>query len=117
VRAHLTATACVAVLLIGLSSTPAVAQDIFTTENFRNDRERWTDPAYYRNNTAGQLRGQAFNFDSGGEGTGQLAGSRAYGSKGAATTGLVDEMLRSPYPYTSAWEHYQALLAAARGGT
>ena len=116
-RAHLTATACVAALCIGLSSTPAVAQDIFTTENFRNDRERWTDPAYYRNNTAGQLRGQAFNFDSGGEGTGQLAGSRAYGTKGTATTGPVDEMLRSPYPYTSAWEHYQALLAAARGGT
>ena len=58
-----TARAWIAALLVGLSlSVPAAAQTtIFTTTDFRQDRDRWTDPAYYRNNTPGQLRGMAIN--------------------------------------------------------
>ena len=102
-RANLTATASLAALLIGLSmGLPAAAQDIFTTEDFRQDRELWTDPAYYRNNTVGQLRGMAINVDR-------------YGSEGTGRVGALD--LASPYSYTSAWEHYQAWLDEAEGGT
>jgi hypothetical protein len=99
------------------SQNAALEHDLFTTDNFRNDRDLWTNPAYYRNNTPRQIRGQAFNFDSGGEGSGQIAASRAYGTEGSATSGPVDELLRSPYPYQTAWEHYQAWLQEADGGT
>lgn len=115
--AHLTVTASIAALLVGLSlSVPAAAQTtIFNTTDFRQDRERWTDPAYYRNNTVGQLRGMAIDFDSGGQGTGQEASARSYGSEGTGRVGALN--LASPYPYTSAREHYEAWLKEARGGT
>ena len=109
-----------AALLVGLSlSVPAFAQTtpltIFTTKDFHQDRDRWIDPAYYENNTVGQLRGMAINFDSGGRGSGQEASARAYGSKGTGRVGALN--LASPYPFTSAWDHYQAWLTNARGGT
>ena len=51
--ARFTAKASIAAVLVGLSlSGSAVAQTtIFTTTDFRQDRDLWTDPAYYRNNT------------------------------------------------------------------
>jgi hypothetical protein len=106
-----------AALLIVLAATaPAAAQTtIFDTPDVRQDRERWTDPAYYRNNTVGQLRGMAIGIDTGGRGGGQRATARLYGSEGTGKVGALD--LASPYSYTSAWEHYEALLKAARGGT
>ena len=71
--ARFTAKASIAALLVGLSlPVPAAAQTqttIFTTTDFRQDRDRWTDPAYYRNNTPGQLRGMAINVE--GRRTGQ----------------------------------------------
>ena len=111
--------ALIAGLLLGAAACAeaADAPDLFTTENFRNDRTLWSDTAYYRNNTAGQLRGQAFNFDSGGAGNGQIASSRAYGTEGSASTGPVDDLLKSPYSYTTAEEHYQAWQEEADGGT
>ena len=112
-------TALMTGLLFGAAACAqaADAPDLFSTENFRNDRALWTDPAYYRNNTSGQIRGQAFNFDSGGEGTGQIATSRAYGTEGSAVPVPPRELFASPYPYTSAWEHYQAWQEEAGGGT
>lgn len=109
--------ASIAALLVGLSlSVPAAAQTtIFNTTDFRQDRERWTDPAYYRNNTVGQLRGMAIDYDSGGRGSGQEATARAYGSAGTGRVGALN--LATPYPYTSAWQHYEAWLKEARGGT
>ncbi len=105
-----------ALLLILLLAIPASAQTtIFNTRDFRQDRDLWTNPAYYRNNTVGQLRGMAINYDSGGQGTGQEASARAYGSEGTGRVGALD--LASPYRYTTAWEHYQALLKEANGGT
>ncbi|MGY9106587.1 MAG: hypothetical protein ACKVG0_08660 [Alphaproteobacteria bacterium] len=118
--ASASAAALIAAALITISASAQgqnLPRDLFTTDDIRNDPDLWTDPAYFRNNATRQIRGQAFNFDSGGEGTGQLAGSRAYGTEGNATTGSVDELLRSPYPYTSAIEHYQAWLEEADGGT
>jgi len=104
-------------VLLGLSlAVPAAAQTtLFTTTDFRQDGERWTDPAYYRYNTVAQLRGMAIDFDSGGRGSGQEAAARAYGSEGTGKVGALE--LGSPYPFTTAVEHYEAWLKQARGGT
>ena len=96
-----TITTSVAVLLISASlSSSAVAQDIFTSTDIRQDRALWTDPAYYRNNTVYEIRDMDRDSFFGEEGTGEV--------------GAVD--LASPYPHTSAWEHYQAWREAANGG-
>ena len=112
-----TARASIAALLVGASLSVPTAQTakptIFTTTDFRQDRDLWTDPAYYRNNTPGQLRGMAINVE--GRRTGQELSARVYGSQG---TGRADAAnYKSPYPYTNAWDHYQALLKQANGGT
>src|SRR5262245_41860626 len=110
-------TGSISALLVGLLlSVPAAAQTtIFNTKDFHQDGELWTNPAYYLNNTVGQLRGMAIDFDSGGKGSGQEATARAYGSAGTGRVGALD--LASPYPYKTAAEHYQALLEKAKGGT
>jgi hypothetical protein len=92
----------IAVFLAGLSSScPAGAQDIFSTRDFRQDRERWSDPAYYRYNSADEMR--------------EMDQATAYGLEGTGRVGAME--LASPYPYASAWEHYQAWLEIADGGT
>src|SRR6476620_10016572 len=107
VRATLWISASAGATLIGLAlSIPIAAQTekstIFTTNDFRQDRALWTDPAYYRNNTPGQLRGMAINVE--GRRTGQELSARPYGSQG---TGRADApSLKSPYSYTNAWDQY-----------
>ncbi len=108
-----TASRCAFVALAGLAAS-ADAQTIFTTEDFRADRELWTDPDYYRNNTVDEIRGMALDTYVEGA-SGQLGSGRIFGSEGTAEPGARD--LASPYPYTSAREHYDAWLAAADGGT
>jgi len=110
------AAASIAALLVGLLLSVAVAQQvtIFDTADFRQDRALWTDPAYYRNNTVGQLRGMALNITPY-ETNGQVGAARVYGSEGTGRVGAVN--LASPHPYTNAWEHYQAWLKEAGGGT
>ena len=114
--AHFRATAAIAVVLAGLSlSVPAAAQTtIFNTTDFRQDRALWTNPAYYLNNTPGQLRGMAIGIESY-QNSGQVGSARPYESEGTGQPGATN--LTSPYPYTSAWEHYQAWLTEADGGT
>ena len=113
--AYFRATLSTAVLLVGLSlPVPAAAQTtIFNTTDFRQDRALWTNPAYYRNNTVGQLRGMALDIESY-QDSGQVGDARVYGSEGTGRAGAVN--LTSTYPYTTAWEHYQALLKEANGG-
>src|SRR5258705_1232500 len=120
VSASITAKASIGGLLVGLTvvvpagaQTTAAQTTIFTTTDFRQDRDRWTDPAYYRNNTPGQLRGMAINVE--GRRTGQELSARGYGSEGTGKVGSLN--LNSPYPYTNALDHYQALLQAAKVGT
>lgn len=79
----------------------AAAQDIFSTEDYRQDRELWTEPGYYRNNTVFELE--------------EMQVENRYGEAGTGVEGTVD--LASPLPYQTAWEHYQALLEEADGGT
>src|SRR5262245_33041431 len=116
VRAPLMAKVSLAALLVGLAlSVSTVAQEqrtIFNTPDFRQDSALWTNPAYYRNNTPGQLRGMAINVE--GRRTGQELSARVYGSEG---TGKAGTELKSPYPYKNAWDQYQALLKQYNGGT
>jgi hypothetical protein len=110
-----TTRACAALLLaLALAASAAAQTTIFTTTDVSQDSDRWTDPTYYRNNTVGQLRGMAIGTEPGGGST-QQANSRVYGSEGTGKVGALD--LSSPYSYKAAWEHYQALLKEARGGT
>jgi hypothetical protein len=81
-------------------ATSAGAQTLFTTEDFRKDRDRWADPAYYLQNTARELS--------------DMQVENRYGQKGSGED-MYD--IKSPYPYKSSSEHYKAWLTAAKGGT
>ena len=61
-----------------LLSVPAAAQTtIFNTKDFHQDKSLWTDPAYYRNNTPGQLAGMALNIVPY-QASGQVGAARLY---------------------------------------
>ena len=89
------------VLLIGLLPGRAAAQDIFTTSDFRQDSVLWTSASYYRNNTFLEFL--------------DMQVDNRYGETGTGAEDALD--LTSPHDYSTAWEHYQALLAEAGGGT
>ena len=114
--ANLKATVLLTALIAGLSSSvPAAEQTtIFTTKDSHQDRALWANPAYYRNNTAGQLRGMAIGIVPY-ENTGQVGSSRVYGSEGTGKPGATN--YASAYPFKTALEHYNAWLKDANGGT
>jgi hypothetical protein len=93
------AIACVTLIL--LSATSLFAQTtIFTTEDYRKDVNRWTDPAYYVYNTARELT--------------DMQVDNRFGQKGS---GADKYDIKSPYAFKTAREHYDAWLKKAGGGT
>jgi len=90
-----------AVLSVSLGMS-VLAQDatLFSSNDYRQDRDRWTDPAYYLNNTARELT--------------DMQVDNRFGQKGS---GVDAYDIKSPYPFRTSVEHYQAWLTKANGGT
>ena len=82
--------------------------DLFSSKNFYKDRANWLDKRYYRCNNPRQLYSDV--------GPGSASGPKPPES---ASWGNCDddwprERIVSPYPYKTAKEHYEALLAQAK---
>ncbi len=88
--------------------------DIFTSKDFYQDRELWSDKRYFRCNSSAALE------DAWG---GNRSGTIGANPPASAAWGFCDrdyprEAIVSPYGFATAEEHYEALLAetTARGG-
>ena len=91
------------VALVGLvlyAHAAAAQATLFTTQDYRQDRDRWSDPAYYLYNTARELT--------------DMQVDNRFGQKGS---GRDQYQIKSPYSFKTSWEHYQAWLQKANGGT
>jgi len=88
--------------------------DIFTSEDFYQDEELWDDPRYFRCNSPMGLESQWGAYGA------EIIGDNppASGAWGYCDRDYPRENIVSPYPFETAQEHYEALLAEteANGG-
>jgi hypothetical protein len=85
---------------------PAPSADMFSSKNFYADQANWSKPEYFRCNTPAELD-QMTNPKGG-------PGVRATGAKGDCAVDTPRAAIASPYPYKTAQEHYDALMAQAK---
>ena len=86
----------------------ALERDIFTSDDYYVDRELWMDPRYYRCNAPAPLSyilGAAGNPRARPDNPGETA------LWGLCDVDYPREGIVSPYPFETAQEHYQALMA------
>ena len=94
------AATCALILILSIAAPLAAQTTLFSTEDYRKDQARWTDPAYFLFNTARQLT--------------DMQVENRFGQKGSASDKYD---IKSPYPFKTSEEHYQAWLKKANGGT
>ncbi len=89
----------------------ALKTDLWTSKNFYKDQASWSNPAYFRCNTPRQVTDSWTSSRIG-------KNPPASMSWGSCKVDLPRSQIVSPYPYTTAKAHYDALMAAAksRGG-
>ncbi|MEO6340760.1 MAG: hypothetical protein ABIO39_12015 [Caulobacteraceae bacterium] len=85
-----------------------LAIDLYSSKNFYKDQASWGDPRYYRCNTPRQIVESMWESGRIGPNPPTTA------SWGDCKLDYPRAKIVSPYPYKSAKEHYEALLAAAR---
>ena len=84
-----------------------LAVDMFTSKNFYQDKANWMDKRYYRCNIPRDLE-QFWVLNRAG------ANPPTSATWGDCDADLKREDILSPYPYKTAKDHYNALLAAAK---
>src|SRR5688572_8548132 len=99
-RAMIRTALALVVVSVSLTTTARAQTTLFTTKDYRQDRERWTDPAYFLHNTARELS--------------DMQVDNRFGQKGS---GVDKYDIKSPYPFKTSAEHYQVWLDRAKGGT
>jgi hypothetical protein len=98
--ARVTIATLAACAVFGLTLPAQQPKTLFNTDDYRADRDQWTDPAYFLHNTARELT--------------DMQVDNRFGQKGS---GRDQYDIKSPYPFKTSWEHYQAWLKKANGGT
>jgi hypothetical protein len=95
--------------------TEALERDLFTTTDFYQDRALWSDPRYFRCNSPSTLQAMwGADLTTARVMIGMAPPSSA--SWGHCEIDYPRQAIVSPYPFTTAREHYEALLAETTAG-